>query len=287
MHTAGFFIAIFVSAIVLAEEPKEAPKSPAAMTAIRERDHAIEMAEQAYRQAKVAAEKRLIGKLKVLMFVATKAGDLDEANRINARMKEAQAVIGDAGAGAKSSADSIDLLKSLDLSRDTVGGKWKSAKGALLVDQPSGLSRLRLRVKAERPYVLRAEFVRTADGGNFAIYLPVANSTVTLMLDPHRLGLDTIDGVGWQHNKTTKEGDFGGINKKHLIEVSVWPDATNCRIVVKFDGEQQIDWSGAASSLGVYRDWAFPGDPSFGLASWSSDLIISGFAIRRNDDPAP
>src|SRR5665213_1052207 len=181
MHTAGFFIAIFVSAIVLAEEPKEAPKSPAAMTAIRERDHAIEMAEQAYRQAKVAAEKRLIGKLKVLMFVATKAGDLDEANRINARMKEAQAVIGDAGAGAKSSADSIDLLKSLDLSRDTVGGKWKSAKGALLVDQPSGLSRLRLRVKAERPYVLRAEFVRTADGGNFAIYLPVANSTVTLL----------------------------------------------------------------------------------------------------------
>jgi hypothetical protein len=71
------------------DKPADAPpKSPSAVAAMREYDKSIDAAEKACREAKLAAEKKLIEKLKPALIIATKAGNLAEANSIEKAMKD-------------------------------------------------------------------------------------------------------------------------------------------------------------------------------------------------------
>ncbi len=80
-------IALAASVCIAADTP--APKSPAATAAIKKAEVAITRAEEAFRQAKALALKQLVTDLKGAMANATKAGNLDEANAIKAKMDEA------------------------------------------------------------------------------------------------------------------------------------------------------------------------------------------------------
>lgn len=84
---------LLVCACVAADEPKavERPQSAAAVAAIHERDKAIKEAEDACHQAEIKAERAMIAKLKVALVAATKAGNLSEANAIDAQIKAATA----------------------------------------------------------------------------------------------------------------------------------------------------------------------------------------------------
>lgn len=81
---------VLLAGVAFAEEAPAKPASPAAVAADKEYQRAIDAAEQACRSAKLAANKRLVEKLTIAMKVATKAGDLDEANRISAQIKTAK-----------------------------------------------------------------------------------------------------------------------------------------------------------------------------------------------------
>lgn len=74
----------------LADDAPPKPTSPAAVAADKEFQHAVDVAEQAYKTAKAAATKRLVDKLTVAMKAATRAGNLAEANAIDAAIKAAQ-----------------------------------------------------------------------------------------------------------------------------------------------------------------------------------------------------
>jgi hypothetical protein len=71
--------------------PPDRPTSPAAAAALKEYDKASQAADDAWKQAKLVAERKLIEKLKQALAIATRAGSLDEANLINSQIKAATA----------------------------------------------------------------------------------------------------------------------------------------------------------------------------------------------------
>ena len=95
MRTTGFasLLAVVLCAITLAaDKPKapDRPQSPTALAALREYDKAVKDADETARQARLVAERKLIDKLKVSLTVATKAGNLVDANAIDSQIKAAQ-----------------------------------------------------------------------------------------------------------------------------------------------------------------------------------------------------
>lgn len=73
----------------LSSSPPERPKSSAAAAALGDYDKATRTADDAWKQARINAERRLIDKLKIARNVATRANDLTEANAIDAQIKSA------------------------------------------------------------------------------------------------------------------------------------------------------------------------------------------------------
>lgn len=73
------------------EAPADRPKSPQATAALWKRDKAVDEAERAYREALLAAEREAVDDLKAAQATAMKAGNLPEANAIDAEVKAAQA----------------------------------------------------------------------------------------------------------------------------------------------------------------------------------------------------
>jgi hypothetical protein len=69
--------------------PKERPQTPAAATALRDYDKSVALAEEVCRNAKLAAERKLVERLKATLAVVTRAGNLIEANRIDEEIKAA------------------------------------------------------------------------------------------------------------------------------------------------------------------------------------------------------
>jgi hypothetical protein len=81
-------LVLALGVLVAAEAP--APKSPAAVAAIQRSDAAIKRAEEQFRAAKTAALKQLAIDLRNAMSIATKAGNLDEANALKALLDQTQ-----------------------------------------------------------------------------------------------------------------------------------------------------------------------------------------------------
>lgn len=95
MRTTGFasLLAVALCAITFAADKPKAPNRPQSLTALaalREYDKAVKDADEAARQARLVAERKLIDKLKVSLTVATKAGNLVDANAIDGQIKAAQ-----------------------------------------------------------------------------------------------------------------------------------------------------------------------------------------------------
>lgn len=87
--TATFFMAmtLVISVGAQAEEPSE-PKSSSARGAIAQYERDVRAAEQAYLRAVQRAQARLKQELEAAKLAAMKAGNLDEANAIQAKLDE-------------------------------------------------------------------------------------------------------------------------------------------------------------------------------------------------------
>ena len=120
----------------------------------------------------------------------------------------------------------------------------------------------------------------------FGVYLPVGDSGAVLVVKPRQMGLDTLDGKLSSENESTKAGTFDGDKKKHVLDIAVWQGEPDARIIVLFDGKQQIDWAGAPSRLKFHYNWVLPPPVSLGLASYRTAFVISGFGMRENAEAA-
>lgn len=184
----------------------------------------------------------------------------------------------------------VNLLAQVKIERDSVSGEWAYERGVLTVTA-APRARLKIPLKPEKAYALRVEYQRSDGGGGgqdaLGVYLPVADTGVVLMVSPPYMGLDVVGGKVWGVNETLKLGHFGGDKKKHLLDIAVWQDKSDARILVQFDGKLQIDWSGPPSALTVYSPSALPAPMSLGLMSLNAPYVISTFALRDYGDVEP
>jgi hypothetical protein len=84
-------IAIIFASVSLAADtpPPDAPRSPAAVAAIRKRDIAVERARTTFVKAQTDANRQMVDELDAALKIVMAAGNIDEANRINAAKKDA------------------------------------------------------------------------------------------------------------------------------------------------------------------------------------------------------
>jgi hypothetical protein len=183
-------------------------------------------------------------------------------------------------APSASNTEWVDLLKLVKPERDAAAGKWAFEGAALQVSRGTGPARISIAAEPGKNYELQVEFQRPAGGDAFGVYLPLGGNGVMLLVRPKQIGLDTVDGKRFDENHTTKTGEFGD-SKKHLLDISVSSDGKDARIVVLFDGKQQIDWSGPASKLEANDGWAFPGATALGLGSWDTSFTVSAARLKR------
>ncbi|HZK81996.1 MAG TPA: hypothetical protein VFC46_13035 [Humisphaera sp.] len=173
-----------------------------------------------------------------------------------------------------------NLLRKVNIDRDAIKGKWSLEGGALSMGTRA---ELKIAPEPQKDYALRVEFARQDSnnvGATFTLLLPVADTQVNLSIDPDRLGLDIVDGKRWMSGDTIKKGDFGGVRKKHVVEVSVWQEAPEARILVSIDGRQQLEWTGLPSRLSAPGDLAMK-PPVICLGSWDATVTITGIALKE------
>jgi hypothetical protein len=92
MRNKSAILLICVLCLGVAEAPKpDLPRSVPARGAIQDYEKSMHDAQDAYREAQISTERKLIDKLNAAMNAATKAADLPEANRIDAQVKMATA----------------------------------------------------------------------------------------------------------------------------------------------------------------------------------------------------
>lgn len=96
----GFLLAAGTSVLLAAApanapDKRESPKSIAGQTAIGKYDQAVKNAEEAWKNAEIKAESQLIGDLTNAITIATKNGQLDEANLLVTLKKDAEGRLND------------------------------------------------------------------------------------------------------------------------------------------------------------------------------------------------
>jgi hypothetical protein len=93
---AAFALALILGGVAIADvsdTPLAATKSPAAVAAMDKDSAAERRAQEIYDQAVKRARNTELGELQIALKAATRQGDLDEANSINAVMKQIEAEI--------------------------------------------------------------------------------------------------------------------------------------------------------------------------------------------------
>ena len=176
----------------------------------------------------------------------------------------------------------VDLLKDLDIKRDTIRGDWSVTNGNLIV-KGDGATPACLRFHNQVPaasYQLQAEFTKPEGGDALGIYLPVNSAMVMVVIRSQQIGLDTLNGKRFDVNETTRGGDFGDTKLRKLI-VDVSSHGNDVQIEVSVDGKQYIDWTGSASSFKLNDDWAIGGSNSFAVGSWNTSFVIHSLQFQN------
>jgi hypothetical protein len=173
-----------------------------------------------------------------------------------------------------------DLLKRADVGGGVVRGTWTMADGELRVARGAAPAQIRVPVRPAGDYRVQVEVARPAGGDAFAVYLPVGEQGVMLVLKPTQIGLDMVDGRRFDVNETARGGAFGDAGK-HVLDVGVTRVARDVRIAVRVDGKASFEWTGPPAQLSVRSDWAMPSPLTLGFGSWDTAFVISGARVKE------
>jgi len=193
----------------------------------------------------------------------------------------------------------VDLLKLVDLSRDTVAGSWE-LRGGLEIRKAVGLDirpRLMLPYTPRGSYELGIEFKRSAGDKRVGVILPVGSSSVVLLLgmnskDGAVHGLAKIGGVTigvYEDNETGVRPGTLQTGKTHRVRVAVMTAGREAEIIVHFDGKQLIHWKGPQSSLFVPAAMKLPKSGCIGLNAYNqtSFMAVRLRLLLDKTDPKP
>ncbi|MDB5389018.1 MAG: hypothetical protein JWM11_4664 [Planctomycetaceae bacterium] len=174
-----------------------------------------------------------------------------------------------------------NLIKKMDLARDTVQGKWKIEDDVLLA--PNGVrDRIRIPGKVPASYVLTLIAERKQDAGfGLSAILPVGKGQVMATINGwtgRSNGLGTINGKPGDANESTT---FARMLKPGLntFVYRVTPDSVR----VEVNGRKATDWKGDSTTLAVHPTYALSKTDELGIVGGVVEWQIFGIKLETGD----
>jgi hypothetical protein len=170
----------------------------------------------------------------------------------------------------------VDLLKHIDPKLDAVSGEWKQTDAGLLA--PVGeFMRLGVPYLPPDDYELRAVVERKSGSDALFLGLIIDGRPTYAVVDGWtgtKLGLDGLDGEGWDRNATTKATSVFVDQRPREFVCTVHPSSVH----VTCDGRTLIDWHGDARRF--LTKCGIPDNLGLQLGDWNTQFLISKFELR-------
>jgi hypothetical protein len=157
-------------------------------------------------------------------------------------------------------AQPIDLLKLIEIKRDTIRGHWET-NGSSIVSADAGYNSIQIPFQPPREYVLELTVAKVQAGNDFQIALVVGEQRCTVVLDGNgnqTSGISAIDNRSFDNNETTVHGSLLAENAPTPISATV----RNQELTITVAGNSIINWKGNPKRLTLGQDPAGT-DPHF------------------------
>ena len=172
----------------------------------------------------------------------------------------------------------IDLLPTIDLSRDVVAGHWeRTVDGQLHVDAEPG-ARVMIPFDPPREYDFEVRFVRHSGEESIALHFVDGTGNATFDVDgwsEHLAGIQNIDSHDLRTNSTRAEGVALANGRTYTAEVRVRRE----RVEALLDGRLIATYEGDGSNLSMLSLWTLP-HVSLGLGAYDCETTFQDVRIR-------
>ena len=178
----------------------------------------------------------------------------------------------------RKSENSDDLIKLLNLNRDTVAGQWRQTSDGLLTSAAVG-SRIALPVEPKGEYDLKVTFTRQT--GQHSIVLMFVSGTGQAAFDvdawgQHLAGFQNVGGKDARQNPTRTENVTLINGRKYTAELRVRRD----RVDAYLDGKLLTTYRGDGSDLSMLGNWRIPSKRTLGIGAWDSETLFHSIEVR-------
>ncbi len=219
-------------------------------------------------------------------FIKTHATQDALGLRVTAHRQQIQTRLAELGGGDQAAtstteANWVDLMDLIDPQRDADRGAWV-LRGQVLTVEPGGNAALRLPVRLEGDYELRARLARLGDGGVMMSF-PVGERSASVYLDypQGHSSLGPIDGIPGYDRDNPARITHGGLKSQQAyhLHLKVKQDNGQTQIRVMLNGRMHTQWSGENDRIGTPRG----GITTPRLMTWSCGLAVRSLEVRQSD----
>lgn len=180
----------------------------------------------------------------------------------------------------------IDLLKSIDVERDSVAGQWRF-EGPTLVAPVKEFARIQVPYAPPEEYELQIVLEKPPVVQGLVIGLPAGDKHGLLILDmaaqDSALSFLAIEGVKLEDNPTIHRGLVLEDGKPNTLSVR----ARKTGIQVECNGVTIIDWEGDKARLAGQDAWSFPNKAQFGIGCWNIEMRITKLELKPIEASPP
>ena len=162
--------------------------------------------------------------------------------------------------------NSVDLLRRIDITRDTVAGRWALAGSALYCKSKSGLAMIRLPYTPPDEYDLTILAERVSGCDQFTIGLTAGEAQFAVSLDR--------GGGRWSglYGEIEVRGGLFRSFRESTIDIQVRKQG----VAVTFDGEPVYEWKGDLKTVRMHPLFkeTLDGERTMFLQLWTAQYII-------------
>lgn len=171
----------------------------------------------------------------------------------------------------------VDLLQSVEATRDGVGAQW-GFDGTILVTPGVAFARLHFPCEPADEYDVEVVAERMSGSESLAIGLSAGAARFVAVIDGYggKSGLDLLDGKAFIENETTYRGQLFAEGKTSTILCEV----RRAGVSVTVDGKKIIDWQGDLGRLSLFPRWKDSQRGPLFIGSWTSPYRIHRVTLK-------